>query len=120
MAHEMTYEQWCEHAPALLKECETYNKWRDRTMTAVLTNLAPRIAALRNVMYSGCGFHYAKEQTLGSVITDLAKHYQWCANHCAKIPNERVDMIITRVKVEGLFKDIAEAEESAKNLAART
>jgi hypothetical protein len=114
----MTYEQFCANAPALLKECEAYNKWRERTMNAVLTTLAPRVAALRGRMYNGCGFHYGKEQTLGSVIVDLSKRYQWNANHCESIPNQRVEMIITRVKVEGLFKEVAEAEESAKNLAA--
>lgn len=110
---EMTYEQWCADSKALLKECETYNKWARRTMHRVLTDLAPRIGALKGKMYNGCGFHYALEGQLGKLIGFLAEPHQWSASHCGKIPNDRINMITTQVVAEGLFKDVAEAEASA-------
>ena len=113
----MTYEQWCDNSKALIAECAKYNQWRIRTMNRVLTNLAPRIAALRGRMYDGCGFHYGKEAELGKLIGFLAVPYQWSANHCGKIPDQRCEMITTQVIAEGLFNDVWKAELSAAQYA---
>ena len=115
MTHDEAYQDWLLHSKDLRKECEEYDQWRRRTMHNILTNLAPRVAALGRSFYSGCGFHYDKEAQLGKIITALSVCYQWSANHCEKIQEQRISMITNKVLVEGLFKDCAEAEKSAKN-----
>lgn len=103
----MTYEDWCANAKVLLKECDTYNKWRRRAMLKLLTNLAPRVAVLRNREF---------EAVLGRAITGLAKPYQWSASHYGKIPNDRCDMVLNEVIVTELFNDVAKYEKAiAKN-----
>lgn len=116
---EMTYEQWCQNSKALLAECAKYDQWRKRTKLAILTDLAPRIAKLSQQMYNGRGFHYSKEQSLGNLIVALAIPYQWCANHCAKIPEQRIDMITNQVIASSLFQEVVEAEKSAAEWTAK-
>lgn len=120
MNHDEAYQQWLIHSKTLIKECQKYDEWRRRTMHAVLTDLAPRIAILGRTFYSGCGFHYHKESQLGKAISALSICYQWCANHCEKIPNERLTMILNQVMVGALFREVKQAEESAKELAQKT
>jgi hypothetical protein len=112
---EMTYEIWCQRSKALLAEADEYNKWRDRARMRLLTDIAPRIGKLSTRMYMGCGFHYGMEQTLGRLINDLALPTQWCANWCAKIPEQQIKMIITQVSVGMLIEQVRKAEQSVKN-----
>lgn len=120
MIPEMTYEQFVERLPALTAEVYRYNDWRDRARMRLLTNIAPRIAKLSTQHYMGCGFHYGLEQELGALIKQLALPVQWSANHCAKIPAERAQMMVREVMVATLIEQVAQAEKSAKEMARKS
>jgi len=67
-------------------------------------------------MYMGCGFHYSLEQQLGGLIKELAMPVQWCANHCAKIPDDRLRLIGLQVSMMMLTQSVVEAEKSRSKL----
>lgn len=114
---EMTYEQWCANSPALLAEAKKLDGWRVRAKLRLLTDIAPRIGKLSQQFYSGCGFHYSLESQLGTLIKDLSLPVQWSANWCAKIPGERIHIIMLQVSMSMLVKSVVEAEKSVGVLA---
>jgi len=109
---EMSYETWCENSKELLAEAEKYNVWRKATKTHLLTNIGPRIAKLGTQMYMGCGFHYDMEQRFGRLVVALSLPAEYCANHCAKIPEYRFGMINNEVDAKMLIESVVVAELS--------
>jgi hypothetical protein len=112
----MNYEQFCENSKALIAEAKKYDNWRVRSKARLLTDLAPRIGKLGTQMYMGCGFHYSLERQLGNLITELSMPVQWCANHCEKIPEDRLRLIGLQVSMMMLTQSVVEAEKSRSKL----
>jgi hypothetical protein len=117
---EMTYERWCANSERLLKEAEAFNKWRERAKFRLLTDIAPRIGKLSQQFYTGCGFHYSLEQQLSKLLSDLSLPIQWCANHCGKIPEQQIRMMINEVCMPMLVNSVVKAEKSAVEWAQKT
>ena len=115
---EFTYEMWRERSASLLAEAEKYNMWRGRAKLRLLMDVAPRIGILSTQFYMGCGFHYALEQELGKLIGNLSIPVQWCANHCAKIPEQQLKMMWNQISVADLIKRVGKAEKSVSKAAA--
>lgn len=81
---------------------EAHFAWKQRTAEG-MPEAAARVFALRGKMYAGCGFHYALERSLGSVIRIVnTLEFQ-----------EVSTMVIDEVIVEHFFRDLALAEASA-------
>lgn len=106
----MTYKDWCKNSKSILAEAKTWNEWRKEANYNLLTNIGPRIAILGKRFYSGCGFHYGKEQTLGKLIVDLALPWNPCANWCGNIEIDMEKNIITKVLYEGLIENVKRDE----------
>lgn len=89
-----------------LKESKEFNAWRDRAIEQ-LPALADRVFKLRKSVYSGCGFHYAIEKTLGFLL--------WKLNDFDSYPLDIREMVahhlIMKVHLNGLFKDVIKAEK---------
>lgn len=110
----MTYEQWCQHSTATLKEAEEYNAWRKRAKSFLLTKVGPRLDALGKTGYMGYGFHYSLEQTFGKLVHGLALPWQPSANHCDKVEDDRACGIVRKVIYKDLLVSIMRAEKSCK------
>lgn len=111
---EMTYEQWCANSAALVAEAKKLDHWRERSKLRLLTDIAPRIGKLSTQFYMGCGFHYSLESSLGYLIKELAMPVQWSANHCAKIPEDRLRIIMLQVNMSMLVNQVVKAEKSVR------
>lgn len=111
---EMTYEQWCANSTALVAEAEKLDKWRVRSKLRLLTDLAPRIGKLSQQFYMGCGFHYSLEQSLGHLVKELAMPIHWSANHCGKIPEDRLRIIMLQVSMSMLVHQVVKAEKTRR------
>lgn len=107
----MTYEDWRKNSKAILKKAEEYDKWRRETQHRLLTEIGPRIAAIGEKGYMGCGFHYEKERIFGNLIKTLSIPWQPSANHCEKIEDDRAGCIINKVIFNDLIEQIEEAEK---------
>ena len=96
----------------LLDEAYKFNEWRQKARKVLLTDIAPRIYALSQAGYWGCGFHYDKEHELGTLIKELALPAQFTASHTDKIPKDRTSILILRVKYDCLLERVEDAEWS--------
>lgn len=89
-----------------LKESKSFNAWRDRAIEQ-LPALAARVFALRKPFYTGCGFHYSLEKTLGFLLLKL--------NDFDSYPLDIREMVahylVMKVHLNGLFKDVIKAEK---------
>ena len=54
--------------------------------------------------------------SLGGLIQELSLPVQWCANHCAKIPEDRLRLIGLQVSMMMLTQSVVKAEESRGKL----
>lgn len=78
-------------------------EWLTRAR-AHAAKLEERINALDNVFYLGCGFHYAKHEKIRTVRRMLDN------------PNPELWWpIVVSVRLEGLTRDVIEAEQDAAN-----
>lgn len=111
---ELTYEMWVKQSAHLLAEADEYNEWRDRAKLRLMTDVAPRIGKLSTQFYMGCGFHYAMEQELGTLIRNLSLPIQWNGNWYAKIPEQQLGMMWNRISLEQLIVRVIAAEKSVK------
>ncbi len=87
-----------------------FDAWRNKCRDA-MPELARRVFALRHRMYTGAGFHWAMEKELGSVIAmlnDFDRHFGMSTE------------IVLKVRVQGLYKDVAKAEQSADEWSRRS
>lgn len=82
-----------------------YLKWRERVVKS-LPDIANRVFALRYQLYSGCGFHYSLERQLGIVISNVQD-----VSHEAF---ESIRMILTKLAVTQLYKEVANIEREIK------
>lgn len=110
----MTLEDWNKYGETILAEADKWNKFRESAQWVLLTNIGPRIAKLGRRMYMGCGFHYGMEQTFGKLVNVLALPWQPCGNHCAKIENDQIGTMITKILYCDLLKQVNKAERSAE------
>lgn len=109
----MTYEQWCKDSKGILQEAEEYNKWRIEAKGKLLTDIGPRIEAIRKKGYPGCGFHYDKERQFGQLIRSLAFPWQPSANHCKKVEDDKTNCMVYKVLFDALVREVEEAERSS-------
>lgn len=58
---------------------DRFDKWRDRAAKR-LPELSQRVFALRNKSYSGCGFQWSLEKSLGSAIYDIQNYDSYPKN----------------------------------------
>ncbi|RYD40917.1 MAG: hypothetical protein EOP83_34625 [Verrucomicrobiaceae bacterium] len=77
-------------------------RWR-REQAKLLPDLTRRVFALREVTYSGCGFHYALEASLGRLITGIMQY------DSVLTVAERISL---EIGIEMLIEKIGEAEAS--------
>lgn len=109
----MTYKDWCIHCKEVLAEAAAYNEWRLKAKHNLLMKVGPRIAKIDETGYSGCGFHYAKEQTFGKLVAELSMPWQPTANRCKNVEDDRAKAIVNQVLYSSLLEEIAEAEKTA-------
>jgi len=98
-----------------LQEAEEYNIWR-KNARKVVAELTPRVYALGNKLYAGCGFHYSLEQELGQLITNLALPWEPCMNWIDKCPEQSAKCMVYQVCFEHLVKSVEDGEKSAQEL----
>jgi hypothetical protein len=110
----MDYQTWCKRSRYLLYETDKFNAWRERTKYRLLTDVSPRIGKLSRSFYMGCGFHYYMEEQLGKLLSKLSMPIQWSANHCDKIENDQIKMIVMEVAASELIRSVVRAERSIK------
>lgn len=85
--------------------------WRERALRQ-LDALDQRIAALDGRFYYGCGFHYGKHEQ----ATKLRQQLTAAPPADPKLAS--VNQLVHEVVLEGLTKDVADAERSADAYAA--
>jgi len=117
---EDTHEEKCKALGHYLKEAEKTNKWANEATQNLLTNIGPRISALGNKMYMGCGFHYSMEKNFAKLISNFALPWQPSMNHYHKCKDEFSCWLVRKVMYEGLIEDVEKAEKSAIELAKRS
>lgn len=84
-------------------EVNKYTSWR-KEVNKKLPDLSQRVFALRKGGYTGCGFHYDLEATLGKVIHMV--------NSSNEFPKELPDILLQEVIYEGLLDSIKKAEST--------
>lgn len=82
-----------------------YIKWRERAAKN-LPNISMRVFALRKQSYSGCVFHYALERQLGIAISGV--------QNVNSEAFESMQMILTKLVVAQLYKDVVRIEREIK------
>lgn len=82
-----------------------YIKWRERAARN-LPNISIRVFALRKQAYLGCGFHYSLEWQLGVAISNV--------QNVNSEAFENMQMILTKLVVTQLYKDVAKIEREIK------
>ena len=110
----MTQDEKISKLHQLQAEAVKVNKWRKRMLFRLMTDIAPRIAALNGKGYSGSGYHYGMVQEVGSLIHDLAINFHPSMNHLEKNCEDSLTWVINEVKAEELIKDLKKAERSLK------
>lgn len=91
--HQIRYEKYCQNK---------FSEWRKR-VNKRLPGIAARIFALREVAYSGFGYHWELERRLGNIIS-LINDYDRIYHI--------TDQVGIEVSVYMLFKDVDKAEKS--------
>ena len=114
MGMNMTQEEKVQKLHQLQAEAVTVNKWRKKMLHKLMTDIAPRIAALNGKGYSGSGYHYGMVKEVGSLIRDLAISFHPSMNHLEKSCEDSLTWLINEVKAEELIKDLRKAERSLK------
>jgi hypothetical protein len=109
----MTSEEKYEELKCYIEHSKKYNEWLEDAKKNLLTNLAPRVYALGEVGYMGCGFHYDMEQRLGKLICKLAFRWEPCMNHFDKCKDDFAGTIITKIIYENLVEDIEKGEKGS-------
>lgn len=85
------------------KDRRKFNRWRQKAKRR-LPEISQRVFDLRGVGYTGCGFHWSLEKTLGYVINRLNDYDEgW--------HKELIERISIQVIFSGLFKDVAKIEK---------
>jgi len=115
---EPTFEEKCKQLHWYIERCREFCLFRDMAQEVLMNNLAPRIYALSQKFYMGCGFHYTLEQTLGNLIKSLAicdSPSTINMNDYDHLIDKYSMWVVYEVLFEGLCEDVIEAEESAKN-----
>ena len=97
----------------LLDLHRTYVLWAEMAKEVLYNNLAPRIYALGQVGYTGCGFHYSLEQELATLIARLAIIEEPCMNWIEKNWEESHCRIVYEVRFAHLCEQVVMAEQSA-------
>lgn len=92
----------------LIVKAEKINPWRKRTLTSVLTILAPKIALLYNQSYCD----YTLVQTLSYIINKLTFDFQPTMNWIENNKLEEIEWLLIKIKVEKLFKTVNKIEKS--------
>ncbi len=95
---------------AIRKRDQEFTEWRKQEI-AKLPEIAQRVFALRKAFYMGCGFHWSLEKKLGAVIrylNDYDDHTMY------NTPDAIATQITIQVIVEGLYEDVAKAEQSTQ------
>jgi hypothetical protein len=92
-----------------------YDRYQDRQFEKFkrkvykrIPDLANRIFALRNRLYSGCGFSYELDQHLGELIKCTA------ANYWPKENTYHSGFIAVELLAKCLFQEVAEIEKELK------
>ena len=104
----MNYETWCKRSKYLLAREGLYNKWRRKAQKRLLTDIAPRIGALSEKHYMGCGFHYSLEK----LIDKLAMPMQLSANHLDEVNNQIMCALVYEVLMRSICEEVVKAEKS--------
>lgn len=94
------------------EESKAFEAWRDQ-MKDSLPELAKRVFALRDKFYTGCGFHYGLECSLGRVIAGINNHDR----NYYHLKEGMANRIALEVEVEHFNKSLAAAEASAAKIA---
>lgn len=116
---ELSWEEKVKSLHCFRDRCHTFQLFREMAQETLMTNLAPRIHSLSKKFYSGCGFHYNMEQTLGYLLQALAickDSHTINMNDYDDIPKDIGNWISYEVFFENLCEDVIRAEESAKEL----
>lgn len=82
-----------------------YIKWRERVVRN-LPDISMRVFALRKQLYPGYGFHYSLERQLGIAIS--------CMQNVSSEAFEGMQMILTKLVVTQLYKDVVGIEREIK------
>ena len=94
---------------------ESFSAWRKKVNKRI-PEVAAKVFSFRKVCYTGCGFHWSLEKSLGNLIAcindydsplDMRQSYY----HGKEAP---FNQIILKVKVKMFFKDVAEIERKLK------
>jgi hypothetical protein len=87
-----------------------FERWQKKAKP-YLPDLARRVFALRDKMYSGCGFHYVLEARLGGVIHSL--------NHIGRERLDYIERLAERMHIEmnfqSLFREVVKIEKEIQN-----
>lgn len=109
-----------ETLEALLEQHRRYVLWADMARAVVMSNLAPRVYALSQVWYIGCGYQYSMEKNLAYLIEKLSLSSKPCMNWVEKNLEESINREVTVILFEELCEHVVEAEQSALGESAKT
>jgi hypothetical protein len=91
------------------KSNKEFTDWRQAEADK-MPALAARVFALRNKMYTGCGFHWGMERDLGVIIARL-NDYDTDYYHGTEALARQIGL---EVHLEQLYKHVEQAEKSAE------
>lgn len=110
----MTREEWNQNYKVVLADADKYNKWANKTQTALLKNIGPRLAKLKHAFYMGCGVHYSLEQDFGRLIIALSTPWRPSGNWLNKINDDYAKSIMNQVILISLMECIVKAEKDIR------
>jgi hypothetical protein len=113
---ELTPKQKRDHERLVyaLKEHEDFMLWRKMALEVLMTHLAPRVYALGQTFYTGCGFHYHLQKRVGVLIRNLAVVPKPCMNWLDKWYDETMlDIMLDELLFEEICESVIRGEETA-------
>lgn len=108
----MTYEVFIQNADRLRAQAEEYNTWREGVNVTLYTEVAPRIAAIKQsrTMFCGCGFFYDVEQTFTKLVAGTIFDWQLDGNTCENYRSDVTKSIMRRVEHRQMLETLDDIE----------
>ena len=109
----MTYEVFIQNSERLLAQAAAYNEWRKLVNLSLYTEVAPRIAAIKEsrTMFCGCGFFYDVEQTFAKLVAGTIFDWQLDANSCETYRTDVAKTIMRQVEYRQMIQTLDDIED---------
>ena len=112
----MTYETFIANSEKLLAQASRYNEWRKVVSMSLYTEVAPRIAAIKEsrTMFCGAGFFYDVEQTFAKLVAGTIFDWDLDANTCDTYRADCAKTMMRQVEHRLMLQTLGDIEDCMK------